>query len=57
LPRQERLPLGAQHLSRPDLPRFRALFALYLDVQKRIAIEDVDEREVKGRWKSFVKKW
>jgi hypothetical protein len=55
--RQERLPLNAQHISKSDLPRFHALFALYLDVQKRIAIEDIDEREVKGRWKSFVKKW
>jgi hypothetical protein len=55
--RRERLPLNAQPISKSDLPRFHALFALYLDVQKRIAVEDIDEREVKGRWKSFVKKW
>jgi hypothetical protein len=55
--RPDRLPLNAQHITKADLPRFHALFALYLDVQKRIDIEDIDDREVKGRWKSFVKKW
>ena len=33
------------------------MFALYLDIQKQIDIEELDEREVKGRWKSFVGKW
>jgi peroxin-14 len=33
------------------------MFALYLDVQKNILIEDLTEDEVKGRWKSFIGKW
>lgn len=33
------------------------LFALYLDVQKQIILEDLEEKELKGRWKSFVGKW
>lgn len=51
------LPLRAQPLSKHDLAVYKPLFALYLDVQKEIYIEDLDEREVKGRWKSFVGKW
>jgi peroxin-14 len=33
------------------------MFALYLDIQKNILIEDLVEEEVKGRWKSFIGKW
>ena len=33
------------------------MFALYLDIQKQIDIEELEEGEVKGRWKSFVNKW
>lgn len=33
------------------------MFALYLDIQKQIDIDTLDETEVKGRWKSFVSKW
>ena len=33
------------------------MFALYLDIQKQLDIEELDEAEVKGRWKSFVNKW
>ncbi|KAK4936484.1 hypothetical protein LTR10_022647 [Elasticomyces elasticus] len=33
------------------------MFALYLDIQKQIEIDDLDETEVRGRWKSFVGKW
>jgi hypothetical protein len=35
----------------------RPLFALYLDVQKQLDLDELDEREYKGRWKSFVGKW
>lgn len=58
-PRVERkaLPFGARDLSRYDLSAFRPMFALYLDIQKQIYIDDLDEKEVKGRWKSFVGKW
>ncbi|KAI1153755.1 hypothetical protein F4825DRAFT_239166 [Nemania diffusa] len=52
------LPCGAHSLSRSaDLKSFRPLFARYLDIQKQIDIAALDEREVRGRWKSFVSKW
>ncbi|KIX03262.1 uncharacterized protein Z518_06814 [Rhinocladiella mackenziei CBS 650.93] len=51
------LPFGARELSRHDLEVYRPMFALYLDIQKRLDIESLDEDEVKGRWKSFVGKW
>lgn len=52
-----RLPLRAQPISKRDLEVFRPLFALYLDVQKQIDVDSLDDRELRGRWKSFVKKW
>ena len=51
------LPLKARPLHKDDLSGHRQLFALYLDVQKQIDAEDLDDRELRGRWKSFVKKW
>lgn len=33
------------------------MFGLYLDIQKQLAIDDLDDKEVKGRWKSFFNKW
>ncbi|KAI0434198.1 hypothetical protein F5Y09DRAFT_281168 [Xylaria sp. FL1042] len=52
------LPCNARPLSRSaDFDAFRPLFARYLDVQKQIDIATLDEREVRGRWKSFVSKW
>ncbi|KIW93921.1 uncharacterized protein Z519_05236 [Cladophialophora bantiana CBS 173.52] len=51
------LPYGARELSRHDLPAYRPLFALYLDIQKQLNLENLDDAEVKGRWKSFVQKW
>jgi hypothetical protein len=51
------LPLNARELTRRDLRKYRPMFALYLDIQKHIDIDDLDESEVKGRWKSFVNKW
>ncbi|GME41092.1 hypothetical protein GTA08_BOTSDO06090 [Neofusicoccum parvum] len=33
------------------------MFALYLDIQKQLVLEDLDGDEAKGRWKSFVGKW
>ena len=44
-------------MSKHDFDAYEALFTLYLDVQKQIRIEDLDEKEVKGRWKSFLGKW
>ncbi|GAP92464.1 putative related to RNA helicase HEL117 [Rosellinia necatrix] len=52
------LPCGARPLSRSaDLDAFRLLFARYLDIQKQIDMAALDEREIRGRWKSFVGKW
>ncbi|EXJ82749.1 hypothetical protein A1O3_06564 [Capronia epimyces CBS 606.96] len=51
------LPYGAREISRHDLQMYRPMFALYLDIQKQLDIEDLDEKEVRGRWKSFVGKW
>ena len=51
------LPLEARPLTRHDLPIYRPMFALYLDIQKHKYIEELPEDEVKGRWKSFVGKW
>jgi len=33
------------------------MFALYLDIQKQLVLEDLDEHETRGRWKSFIGKW
>lgn len=51
------LPFSARKLSKDDLPAFRQLLGYFLSVQKQIEMEDIDEREVKGRWKSFIGKW
>lgn len=51
------LPFDARQLSKGDLATFRPLFADYLDLQKQRDIDEMDEREVRGRWKSFVGKW
>lgn len=53
----EALPFGARHLTKYDLPNFEAFLGHYLDIQKQRYIEDMDDTEVKGRWKSFIKKW
>lgn len=51
------LPFSARPLSKSDLAIFEPLFAEYLSLQKQKDIEEMDDREVKGRWKSFVGKW
>ncbi|RFU74146.1 rna helicase [Trichoderma arundinaceum] len=51
------LPYGARQLSKDDLKAFEALFGEYLSLQKQKYIEDMDDREVRGRWKSFMGKW
>ncbi|OLN85174.1 hypothetical protein CCHL11_06316 [Colletotrichum chlorophyti] len=51
------LPYDARTLSKSELGVFRPLLAYYLDLQKQKDIRDMDEREVRGRWKSFVGKW
>ncbi|OCT47303.1 hypothetical protein CLCR_02495 [Cladophialophora carrionii] len=56
-PRSKPLPYNARYLSRHDLTTYTPLFALYLDIQKGIILEDLDDKELRGRWKSFVGKW
>ncbi|MCJ1385106.1 hypothetical protein MMC17_008225 [Xylographa soralifera] len=51
------LPFQACHLSKHDYSLQKPLFALYLDVQKQLALEDLSQTEARGRWKSFVGKW
>ncbi|KAL3466630.1 hypothetical protein BJX64DRAFT_249509 [Aspergillus heterothallicus] len=51
------LPFNARQLSKRDLRAFEAMFAMYLDIQKGILLEELSEDEIKGRWKSFIGKW
>ncbi|KAH6696830.1 RNA helicase HEL117 [Plectosphaerella plurivora] len=51
------LPYDARSLSKADYRPFLPLFAYYLDLQKEKDISEMDEREARGRWKSFIKKW
>ncbi|KAI0888234.1 uncharacterized protein GGS22DRAFT_198051 [Annulohypoxylon maeteangense] len=51
------LPFGARPLVRSDLDAFKPLFAQYIEVQKNKDAAAMDEREIRGRWKSFIGKW
>ncbi len=51
------LPYDARALSRWDFAAFEPLFAHYLDLQKQLRLADLDEHEVRGRWRRFVGKW
>ena len=51
------LPFEAAHLSKHDYGALKPLFALYLEVQKQMVLEDLSQIEARGRWKSFVGKW
>ena len=51
------LPFSARGLTKRDLVTFKPLFAHYLSVQKQKELGSLDEREARGRWKSFVHKW
>ncbi|KAL8716311.1 MAG: hypothetical protein Q9220_000216 [cf. Caloplaca sp. 1 TL-2023] len=50
-----RIPLIAI-LAVGDHELYKPLFGLYLDIQKQLLLEDLEEKEVKGRWKRFVEK-
>lgn len=60
-PQQAHAPMELPYKSRPltkrDYEVFKPMFALYLDIQKGKVLDDLDEVEVKGRWKSFLGKW
>ncbi|CAH0052861.1 unnamed protein product [Clonostachys solani] len=51
------LPFSARQLTKADMAAFMPLFADFLSLQKQIEVGDLDEREVRGRWKSFMGKW
>ncbi|RMJ24510.1 hypothetical protein PHISP_04609, partial [Aspergillus sp. HF37] len=51
------LPFQARELTKHDLRCYEPMFAMYLDIQKGLSIEDLPSDEVRGRWKSFVGKW
>lgn len=51
------LPFDARALTKSDYRSFRPLFAYYLDLQKGKFLSGMDEREARGRWKSFLRKW
>lgn len=51
------LPFGSRQLTKRDYDTFRPMFALYLDIQKGKSLEEMDETEARGRWKSFFGKW
>lgn len=51
------LPYEQKSLDKKDFETYEALFAEYLDIQKHLAIRDLSQDEVKGRFKSFVGKW
>ncbi|KAF2007128.1 hypothetical protein P154DRAFT_183423 [Amniculicola lignicola CBS 123094] len=56
-PRAVTLPYNAHRLSKSQLGEYKPLFVSYLDIQKQLNIDELDEREVRGRWKSFVNRW
>lgn len=53
----KKLPYNSRQLTKHDYSAFKPMFALYLDIQKGKVIDELDEVEVKGRWKSFIGKW
>ncbi|KAJ9649799.1 hypothetical protein H2199_000578 [Coniosporium tulheliwenetii] len=56
-PRPIVLPFNSRQLTKRDFAEYKPVFALYLDIQKQLVLEELAEDEVKGRWKSFVGKW
>ncbi|KKA28742.1 hypothetical protein TD95_004762 [Thielaviopsis punctulata] len=51
------LPYDARQLSKRDFAVFIPMLAYYIDLQKQKDLLAMDEREIKGRWKSFMGKW
>ena len=52
-----KLPFRSRHLHKHDFESYKALFAEYLDLQKQLYIDQLEQDEAKGRWKSFLGKW
>ncbi|KAL5606009.1 hypothetical protein BROUX41_006201 [Berkeleyomyces rouxiae] len=51
------LPFSARPIHKREFKAFLPLLAYYLDLQKQKDLSVMDEREAKGRWKSFLGKW
>lgn len=51
------LPYKAKPLSKRHYDDYKPLFQSYLDIQKSIQLDELEEREAKGRWKSFISRW
>ncbi|KAI9678895.1 MAG: hypothetical protein M1829_001880 [Trizodia sp. TS-e1964] len=51
------LPFNSLPLFKHDFEAYRHMFALYLDIQKQLTLEELDPDEARGRWKSFVGRW
>ncbi|KAK6534521.1 hypothetical protein TWF281_005836 [Arthrobotrys megalospora] len=52
------LPSNSKPLdTQSSLPVYFALFAKYLDIQKSVNVMDIDERELRSRFKRFVGRW
>ncbi|KAL9581020.1 MAG: hypothetical protein Q9212_004148 [Teloschistes hypoglaucus] len=51
------LPFEARPLRKRDLESYLPMFGLYLDIQKQLILEEMEEKEVKGRWKRFIDRW
>lgn len=56
-PAPKDLPFNSRQLTKRDYEAFKPMFALYLDIQKGKILEEMEETEAKGRWKSFLGKW
>lgn len=52
-----KLPFGARRLVKGDFEGFRPLLGYYLRIQKQRDVRGMEERELRGRWKSFLGKW
>ena len=48
------LPLNASPISMRHFDALAPVFAAYLDVQKNLILDELETREAKGRFKSFV---
>ncbi|KAM3065120.1 hypothetical protein ACMFMG_006120 [Clarireedia jacksonii] len=51
------LPFNSPQLTKHDYDFYKPMFALYLDMQKGIFLDELGDTEIKGRWKSFIGKW
>lgn len=56
-PKAVALPYRAQKLSKHKYEEYKPLFQSYLDIQKNLDLDELDDREARGRWKSFVSRW